>query len=84
MLAGDYRRSRLFTLCQALTGFRQNNQLIADCDVEIESLLKEFSSGDGSGAEGMPKSQEDLKRNSRRNEIASIFAHSYPASLPST
>src|ERR1019366_9271069 len=46
-LVGDYRREHLFTLRQSLTGFRQNGQLIADCDVEIESLLKEFSSGVG-------------------------------------
>jgi len=38
--------SILFTLRQSLTGFRQNSQLIADCDLEIELLLKEFAPGD--------------------------------------
>ena len=68
-LVGDYRREHLFTLRQSLTGFRQNSQLIADCDVEIESLLKEFSSGDGPGAEAVPKPQAELKRKPRRNEM---------------
>jgi len=68
-LVGDYRREHLFTLRQSLTGFRQNGQLIADCDVEIESLLKEFSSGDGPGAEAVPEPQAELKRKPRRNEM---------------
>lgn len=69
-LVGDYRRQHLFTLRQSLTGFRQNSQLIADCDVEIESLLKEFSSGDGPGAKAVPEPQADLKRKPRRNEMS--------------
>jgi transposase len=68
-LVGDYRCEHLFTLRQSLTGFRQNSQLIADCDVEIESLLKEFSSGDGPGAEAVPEPQAELKRKPRRNEM---------------
>ncbi len=43
--------------------------MIADCDAEIESLLKEFSSGDGPGAEAVPKPQAELKRKPRRNEM---------------
>ena len=69
-LVGDYRREHLFTLRQSLTGFRQNSQLIADCDVEIESLLKEFSSGDGPRAEAVPEPQAQLKRKPRRNEMS--------------
>lgn len=69
-LVGDYRREHLFTLRQSLTGFRQNSQLIADCDVEIESLLKEFSSGDGPGADVVPEPQAELKRKPRRNEMS--------------
>jgi transposase len=68
-LVGDYRREHLFTLRQSLTGFRQTSQLIADCGVEIESLLKEFSSGDGPGAEAVPEPQAELKRKPRRNEM---------------
>jgi transposase len=66
---GDYRREHLFTLRQSLTGFRQNSQLIADCDAEIELLLKEFSSGDGPGAGSVPEPQSQLKRKPRRNEM---------------
>ena len=68
-LVGDYRREHLFTLRQSLTGFRQNSQLIADCDGEIESLLKEFSSGAGPGAGAVSEPQTELKRKPRRNEL---------------
>jgi transposase len=68
-LVGDYRREHLFTLRQSLTGFRHNSQLIAGCDAEIESLLKEFSSGDGPGAKWVPEPQAELKRKPRRNEM---------------
>jgi transposase len=68
-LVGDYRREHLFTLRQSLTGFRHNQQLIADCDVEIEALLKEFASGEGPGASAVPAPQAKLSRKPRRNEM---------------
>lgn len=43
-LTGDYRREHLFTLKQALQAYRNYQQLIRDCDVEIEGYLKEFES----------------------------------------
>jgi len=43
-LTGDYRREHLFTLKQALQSYRNYQQLILDCDMEIESHLKEFES----------------------------------------
>lgn len=82
-LVGDYRREHLFTLRQSMTGFRQNSQLIGDCDVEIESLLKEFSSGGGPGAEAVPAPQAELKRKPRRNEM-SFDLRNCTASLPWT
>ena len=43
-LTGDYRREHLFTLKQALQSYRNYQQLILDCDTEIESHLEEFES----------------------------------------
>jgi transposase len=43
-LTGDYRREHLFTLKQALQSYRNYQQLIIDCDMEIESHLEEFES----------------------------------------
>ena len=43
-LTGDYRREHIFTLKQALQSYRNYQQFILDCDMEIESHLKEFES----------------------------------------
>jgi hypothetical protein len=43
-LTGDYRREHLFTLKQALQSYRNYQQLILDCDMEIESHLEGFES----------------------------------------
>lgn len=66
-LVGDYRREHLFTLRQSLKAFRQHAELIDACDLEIEQLLKEFSSGSGPGAEVVPAAK--LVRKPRRNEM---------------
>jgi transposase len=41
-LDGDYRREHLFTLRQSLTAYSQYQQLIAECDVEVEECLRAF------------------------------------------
>lgn len=66
-LVGDYRREHLFTLRQSLKAFRQHAELIDACDLEIEQLLKEFSSGSGPGADVVPAAK--LVRKPRRNEM---------------
>lgn len=66
-LVGDYRREHLFTLRQSLKAFRQHAELIDACDLEIEQLLQEFSSGSGPGAEVVPAAK--LVRKPRRNEM---------------
>ena len=43
-LMGDYRREHLFTLSQSLNAWRYCQELIAACDIEIESMLKGFES----------------------------------------
>ena len=43
-LVGDYRPEHLFTLGQSLAGYRYCQQLINDCDREIERQLEDFDS----------------------------------------
>ncbi len=43
-LMGDYRTEHLFTLKQALQSYRHYQQMISDCDAEIENLLNDFDS----------------------------------------
>lgn len=43
-LVGNYRTEHLFTLKQAQDAYRHYQQLIAECDQEIERLLSEFDS----------------------------------------
>jgi transposase len=43
-LVGNYRPEHLFTLKQALDAYRHYQQLLAECDQEIERLLSEFDS----------------------------------------
>ncbi len=41
-LVGDYRKEHLFTLRQALASYRHYQQLILECDREMEQLLKQW------------------------------------------
>lgn len=41
-LEGDFRSEHLFTLKQALSSYRHYQQMIGDCDLEIENHLNEF------------------------------------------
>jgi transposase len=43
-LVGDYRAEHLFTLRQSLQAYRYYQQLIADCDQQIEQHLQAFNS----------------------------------------
>lgn len=43
-LVGDYRPEHLFTLRQSLAAYRYCQQLIQDCDSEIERQLEDFES----------------------------------------
>lgn len=51
-LVGDYRAEHIFTLKQSLTAYRYYQQLIADCDQEIQQRIQAFDSphDDPSGA----------------------------------
>lgn len=43
-LRGDYRPEHIFTLKQSLQTYRNYQQMINDCDIEIENHLKAFES----------------------------------------
>jgi len=43
-LVGDYRLEHLFTLRQSLASYRHYQQLIGECDGEVQALLGDFAS----------------------------------------
>jgi transposase len=43
-LVGDYRPEHLFTLRQSLKAFRHYEQMVAECALEIKTMLKDFDS----------------------------------------
>src|SRR5216117_4175581 len=45
-LVGDYRPEHIFTLKQSVTAYRQYQQLIADCDQEIQQRVETFQTKD--------------------------------------
>jgi transposase len=53
-LVGDYRPEHIFTLKQSLTAFRHYQQLIADCEEEIQQRLQTFDSKDDNQGPGSP------------------------------
>ena len=46
-LVGDYRAEHIFTLKQSLTVYRYYQQLIGDCDREIQQRIQSFENSDG-------------------------------------
>jgi transposase len=50
-LVGDYRLEHIFTLKQSLRAYRQYQELIADCDQEVQQRVEAFQNkGDGTAA----------------------------------
>lgn len=66
-LVGDYRPEHVFTLKQALTAYRHYQQLLSECDTEIERHLTAFeskaeaSAPDQGGEKLVPKHQSEPK-----------------------
>ena len=60
-LVGDYRREHLFTLKQSLDAYRHCQELIAGCEVEIESMLKDFESRIDPAANQIPERRSHHK-----------------------
>jgi len=65
-LVGDYRTEHLFTLQQSLRAYRQYQQWIAACDVEIERQLRVLPNNLADDQKPLSKSKDHHKP--RRNE----------------
>ena len=61
-LVGDYRSEHLFTLKQALQSYRHYQEMIRDCDIEIEKHLNEFDSRIDTEQNGLPPSSSGKKK----------------------
>src|SRR5262252_337046 len=52
-LVGDYRAEHIFTLKQSLNAYRYYQQLLTDCDREVQQRIESFETKDGgSGSRG--------------------------------
>lgn len=49
-LVGDYRAEHIFTLKQSTKAYRYYQQLIADCDQEVQQRIESFETKDGGSA----------------------------------
>jgi len=49
-LVGDYRPEHIFTLKQSLKAYRYYQQLLADCDQEVQQRIESFETKDGGPA----------------------------------
>jgi len=61
-LTGDYRSEHLFTLKQALQTWRHYQQMIRECDAEIEQHLKEFDSRIDLNEQPLPPSKKNQRK----------------------
>jgi len=63
-LVGNYRSEHLFTLRQSLQAYRQYQQMLVDCDRELEQRLGQLPDGSTGGQPGTPFASK--KRSKRR------------------
>jgi transposase len=75
-LVGDYRAEHIFTLKQSLTAYRHYQQLIADCDQEVQQRIQAFDSknaGPSAPADASPSAAADPPRFDLHSHLARIF-----------
>jgi transposase len=61
-LVGDYRSEHLFTLRQSLKAYRQYQQLLAECDREIQGKLETLPSKTGTEQQPLPPAKPSAKK----------------------
>jgi transposase len=61
-LVGDYRSEHLFTLRQSLEAYRRYQQLIAECDQEIQGKLETLPSKTDTGQRPLPPEKSGIKK----------------------
>lgn len=76
-LTGDYRPEHLFTLKQALQSYRHYQQLIRECDGEIETHLKEFESRIDLDAQPLPPSKKNQRKPKGNGPDFDLREHMY-------
>lgn len=69
-LVGDYRAEHIFTLRQSVKAYRSYQQMIADCEREIEQWLKDFE--DSSKSADAP---DETKPNASTASLEAAKAH---------
>lgn len=75
-LVGDYRAEHIFTLKQSLTAYRHYQQLIADCDQEVQQRIQAFDSknaGPSAPADASPTAAADPPRFDLHSHLERIF-----------
>lgn len=76
-LTGDYRSEHLFTLKQALQTWRHYQQMIRECDAEIEQHLKEFDSRIDLNEQPLPPSKKNQRKPKGNAPDFDLRAHMY-------
>lgn len=61
-LVGDYRSEHLFTLRQSLKAYRQYQQLVAECDREIQGRVETLSSKTAAEQRTLPPAKASIKK----------------------
>lgn len=75
-LVGDYRAEHIFTLKQSLTAYRHYQQLITDCDQEVQRRIQAFDSqnaGPSAPADASSSAAPDPVRFDLRSHLERIF-----------
>ncbi len=75
-LVGDYRAEHIFTLKQSLTAYRYYQQLITDCDREIQQRVEAFDHKDDGASSSAVDSSANASRPPSfdlRNHLERIF-----------
>jgi len=76
-LVGDYRAEHIFTLKQSLTAYRHYQQLIADCDAEVQRRIQTFdreNAGPRASADTNSNAPANPTRFDLRSHLERIFS----------
>jgi transposase len=76
-LEGDYRSEHLFTLTQSLALYDFTQQQIADCDQEIERVLRTFETKIDPEAQPLPPPTTTHRRPQRHEPVFDLRTHLY-------
>jgi len=84
-LVGDYRPEHLFTLRQSLQAYRQYQQWITDCDIEIEKHLRQIGSNMPCNPKPLsgPKDRHKPRRNEPRFDLRTHLYRAFGVDLTS-